>query len=162
MNDLNLPAHYSLYELDNAYKEAIQNLQVTDDGEVIGGEHLPFLKEARDQKIRNYAHMYLILETELEGIDKESKRIAAIKKAHVRKMEWLKQNLEVIVQPGEKFERVTWRKSKAIEVIDVDALPPEYVIQELTPIKSQLALALKRGEAINGCEIVERNHIQIK
>lgn len=161
---MNLPAHYTLYQLNDAYLNALYNLEIDENGEVIGGEHLELIKEERDQKIQNYAHMYLIWEAEIKAAEAEKKRIEAIRKSLERKMEWAKDTLSHIVMPGVKIGRVSWRESKALE-IDADAIdniPEEFIIHEITPIKSAIQRAIKGGAEIPGCEIITRQNIQIK
>ncbi len=160
----NLSGLYSLYELDHAYLEALNNLEIDENGEVIGGEHLALIKEARDQKLQNYAHMFLILKAHVEAAEKEKKRIEAIRKSWDSKMSWIKQTLSTMVMPGAKVGRISWRKSTALEISAefIDEIPPEYVIQELKPVKGLIQAAIERGEIIPGCEIIERQNIQIK
>lgn len=161
---MNKPAHHTLYELNTAYLEALNNMEVDENGEVIGGEHLELIKEERDQKIQNYAHMYLIWEAEIEAAEKEKRRVEAIRKSLDRKMEWVKNTLTHIVMPGQKIGRISWRKSEALEIGEeaLDHLPQELLKVEITPIKSAIQRAIKDGAEIPGCEIVTRQNIQIK
>lgn len=158
------PAHHTLYELNTAYLDALNNIEIDENGEVIGGEHLELIKEERDQKIQNYAHMFLIWKTEIEAVEAEKKRIESIRKSLDRKMEWAKNTLAHIVMPGAKIGRVSWRKSEALEISAdaIENIPEQFIIHEITPIKSAIQRAIKDGAEIPGCEIVTRQNIQIK
>ena len=57
---------------------------------------------------------------------------------------------------------VSYRKSTAVEITDLDALPFAYTVTEIKPDKERIAAALKNGETVPGAELVERNNIQIK
>lgn len=164
MMDVNLPAHYSLYQLNQAYLEALHNIEIDENGEVIGGEHLDLLKDAIDQKIQNYAHMYLIWETELEAVKKEKHRIESIRLSLETKMYWAKKSIQGMIEPGVKIGRISWRKSTALEIDEgvIDEIPAEYVVQELKPLKEQIKLALSKGEIIPGCRLITNQNIQIK
>lgn len=160
--DNNLPAHYSLYVLNDVYLNALRNLEIDENGEVVGGEHLQLLQDARDQKVRNYAHMVLILETELDAVKKEKDRIATIQSRIKSKINWLESNLKVIVKPGEKFERISWRKSKSLEIMNIDSIPEDCLIHEIKPDKDEITRRIKQGAEFDGCQLVEKLNIQIK
>ena len=58
---------------------------------------------------------------------------------------------------------IYWRKSTVVEIQTMtDSLPAEYVKIEKTPMKAEIKEALKCGEKIDGCFLVEKQNVQIK
>ena len=68
---------------------------------------------------------------------------------------------------GEKFQTakvaVSWRKSTAAEV-DESLCPEEYITTKVTtaPDKKAITAALKAGQEIPGCKLVERMNMSVK
>ena len=60
--------------------------------------------------------------------------------------------------------KVSFRRSKAVRVLDEAAVPAEYMTEMTTraPNKTAIAALLKTGTAVPGCELVERVNPSVK
>lgn len=130
-------------------------------------EQLEQLAIDRDEKIEACGIVMKQLASEVEAINAEIKslkaRANAKAKRHDRIAEYVKQTLQ-----GEKFETAkvafSYRKSQSVEVVNEEIVPDEWCRFETTrkPLKSEIKKALKGGEQIPGCVLVESMNLQIK
>lgn len=59
---------------------------------------------------------------------------------------------------------VSFRKSEAVKINDIDAIPNDYIVETITESPDKLAIkeAIKSGYSVPGCELVTNTNIQIK
>ena len=127
------------------------------------------LEMDRTTKIENIACWIKNLKSDAEAIKAEAKAMADRAKSAERKAESLKEYLEAALQ-GEKFSTakvaISWRRVQAVEVDDeeIAQLPEQYVRRKISvePDKTAIKDALKSGEIIEGCRLVERQSMSIK
>ena len=127
------------------------------------------LEMDRTTKIENIGCWIKNLKSDAEALKAEAKAMADRAKSAERKAESLKSYLEAALQ-GEKFQTakvaITWRKVQAVEVDDaeVEQLPEQYVRRKISvePDKTAIKDALKDGESIEGCRLIERQSMSIK
>ena len=153
----------TLYQIDAAIMACIDQ----ETGEIIDSEKLTELMIAREDKIEGVALWIKNLDSDILAYEAEKKafeeRIAAAK----RRRDGLKDWLTGVLQ-GEKFSTsrcfVTFRKSKAVEIVDEAALPEMFVRvkTERAPDKKAIGDALKKGTEVNGARLVENQSINIK
>lgn len=162
-----------LYDIDMQLEAAIDAAFDPETGELLDEaafERMEELQLARDAKIEGVALWVKNLTAEAEALEREEKAFAARKKAAKNKAESLKKWLGYALH-GEKFKTdrtaISWRKSVALEVnedaIDMQRLGPEFI--KLPPPelnKTAIKDAIKEGAIIPGCQLVERQNIQIK
>ena len=127
------------------------------------------LQIERDAKIENIACWIKNLKSDAEALKTEAKNMADRAKAAERKADSLKRYLAAALH-GEKFQSaraaISWRKSVSVEVDDaeVENLPEQYIRRKVSVEADKTAIkdALKAGEILEGCRLVESNNISIK
>ena len=127
------------------------------------------LQIERDAKIENIACWIKNLKSDAEALKAEAKNMADRAKAAERKADSLKRYLAAALH-GEKFQSaraaISWRKSVSVEVdeAEVENLPEQYIRRKVSVEADKTAIkdALKAGEILEGCRLVESNNISIK
>ena len=161
----------SLYEIDFRLESllllASGNFVDESTGEVLTKEMVDDLYMERETKIENCLLFVKNMNAEAEMIKAEIDNLTARMKACKAKAEWCK-NYVANALAGEKFKTakvsVTYRKSEAVElqglIIDV---PNQYLkFKEAELDKTAVKKAIKAGEEVPGCVLVERSNIVIK
>lgn len=130
-------------------------------------EQLEQLSIDRDEKIEACGIVMKQLASEVDAINAEIKALKARATAkanrHDRIAEYVKQTLQ-----GEKFETskvaFSYRKSQSVEVVNEKIVPDEWCRFETTrkPVKADIKKALKNGEQVPGCVLVESINLQLK
>lgn len=159
----------TLYEIKNEYLELINQV------EELNGEITPEIEEQlqiNQNELQNKAIAYhsVILAKDAFNmqIDNEIKRLQALKKRNNNLIDNLKNRLVGAVQMFGEFTVGTntfgLRKSERVEVGDVNSLPKEYKTVKVTEQanKTEIKKALKLGEEIKNCDIVESYNLKIK
>lgn len=152
--------------LDSLYEDPDENGEIQEDAFAI----LNDLIAQRDQKWESIALYIKEMIAEAEALKKEKQALEARQKRAEKKAENLKKYLtQSITEAGqERFEttrcQISFRKSVACIVKDEEAIPSPYRAPriEYKIDTKELTKALKRGEAIEGAYLEDRNNIQIK
>ena len=121
-------------------------------------------------KAGNYAKVIANIQSDSDAIDAEIKRLKAMKETKDRAVNRLKEALReaMMVSGIDKIEsplfKLSLRRSEAVEVDVVEALPNDFVTRKVvvTADKVSIKEAIKRGENITGARIVENFNLQIK
>lgn len=122
-------------------------------------------------KAENYGLVMKNLEAQVGGLDAEIKRLADRKATINNGIDRMKSNLQeiMIATDNKKFKTehfsFSTRKSTSVAIQCATAeLPDEFVVTKETksPDKRLIGAKLKAGESIYGCELVEKESIQIK
>lgn len=167
-------ANLTLYEL-TAEQERIETLLVEN-----GGELTPEIEaelngntEALTAKVDGYQHILARFEASEDALDKEIKRLTALKRTAQNAKKSLKSHLTFVMQEQglTRLEgalcKVSLRRSEAVELADdfiyqfddvlneASAKLPPYVTIEIKPSKTDIMTALKNGEVVNGAGMVE-------
>lgn len=140
----------------------------TESGEIIDLEAIAALEMERDKKLENLGCWYKNLLAEAEALKAQKNAFAEREKARRAKAESLKGFLGRYLN-GKKFETakvaMSFRKSEAVEfdakyIGDV----PEEFLKFKDPELDKVAVkkAIKAGETVPGCELVQRQNLQIK
>jgi hypothetical protein len=119
------------------------------------------------EKAYNYIGVIKMKEGEVVTLDKEIKRLQALKKKEEKTIEWLSNNLEFaaktfgIEQVG--TNKLKLRKSSSVFVADVNSLPKAYKVTKVTEQADKKAIkeALNAGEEIEGCSIITKETLKI-
>ena len=152
-----------IYEIDEAILECVDQ----ETGDILDINRLEALEMERDRKVSNVACWIKDLKAESEAIKKEIDNLSARRKADDNKIESLKRFLEWALN-GTKFKdercSISYRRSETVEVSKEaeEKLPDEFIKIERTVRKSELKDAMKLGFEFEGCQLVEKNNIQIK
>lgn len=155
----------SLYQLNNAYA---QLQQMIEDGQEGLEDTLASITDAVEEKLEAYAMVIKNIESDVEGIKSEEKRLAERRKIMENGITRMKQTIaETLQGSGQdkvKTEKFTFsfRKSSKVEVSDIDSLPQQFIKVERTISRSELAKALKAGEQIEGAQLVENQSLSIR
>lgn len=160
----------NLYWVDNAIYKLYDEFVDPETGEITDPEAFSKkyaeLNISREELIENTLLLYKNCVSDAAAIDEEIKSLKARKQALDKRIERLKADASRALG-GEKFTTakvaVTWRKSTAVEV-DCDTCPDEYMTVKttITPDKKAIAAALKAGEKIDGCKLVERMNMSVR
>lgn len=160
-----------LYEINEQLESLLMlesgNYVDTTTGEILTKEAVDALQMERETKIENCLLFVKNMNAEADMIKAEIDNLTARMKACKNKADWCK-NYVANELAGEKFKTakvaVTYRKSEAVElqglIIDV---PNQYLkFKEAELNKTAIKAALKAGEDVPGCVLVERSNIVIK
>lgn len=140
----------------------------TESGEIIDLEAIAALEMERDKKIENLGCWYKNLLADAEALKAQKNAFAEREKAAKAKAESLRGFLGRYLN-GKKFETakvaMSFRKSEAVE-FDAKCISdvPEEFLKFKDPELDKVAVkkAIKAGESVPGCELVQRQNLQIK
>lgn len=140
----------------------------TESGEIIDLEAIAALEMERDKKIENLGCWYKNLLSDAEALKAQKNAFAEREKAAKAKAESLRGFLGRYLN-GKKFETakvaMSFRKSEAVE-FDAKCIGdvPEEFLKFKDPELDKVAVkkAIKAGETVPGCELVQRQNLQIK
>lgn len=124
------------------------------------------------EKLEGYAMVIKEIESDVNGLDSEIKRLQARKKAYENNIARMKEAMTLAldtVEPDKngnkrlKTEKFTFsfRKSTSVQIVDETKIPEEFFKVERTISRSELTARLKEQE-IPGAELVEKQSLQIR
>jgi len=152
----------NLFDID---KEILSCVDM-ETGEIIDAEKLDALNMEKERKIRNIACWVKDLNAEADALKKEKEGFAAREKAARHKADSLKAYLSSYLggkaAKGDEYQ-ISFRESKAVDIVDENEVPAAYRIPQPDKIdKAGILTALKAGESVAGCTLIERKNIQVK
>lgn len=153
-----------LMNTDRLFKVSDDASVDTETGEVFDKEYLDNLPMEQEEKSRNVGLVIKNMSNDMEQIDKEIKRLTAMKKSTQSKIESLKSYILTYGCPV-KDVAVTIRFSKGRESVEVEKgvdLPAPFRKYTWTPNKTEIAKALKAGQEIEGCRLVRNPSVSVK
>jgi hypothetical protein len=142
-----------------------------------GGELTPELETAleinREQleaKGRGYGFVIKDVESELDAIDNEIKRLQALKQSRNKAIDLLKEKLSNAMQLFDVAEiktptlKINFRKSESVEIENPSLLDKKFMVVKTTeqPDKMAIKEAIKQGESVQGATISINYNLQIK
>jgi len=159
----------SLFKTNEKYKDIINTIyeaegELTEDIQA----QLALTLDDRDAKSIAYRETISDINAENEQISEEIKRLQALKNRNLNVVTALNKSLLKSVQLFGKYKVGTVsfssRKSQRVEVSKdvIDILPDEFKVITATPNKKAIKDALKSGDTINGCELIDCESISIK
>lgn len=161
----------NLFDISKALVAAWDAAVDPDTGEISEDSYsvIEQLEMERDAKIENVGCWIKNLEADAAAIKAEAKAMNDRAKAAEKKAEGLRSYLAAVLA-GEKWSSpkvaISWRKSVAVEIDEAELpeLPEQYVRRKVSVEADKTAIkeALKAGESIEGCRLVEKNNISIK
>lgn len=127
-------------------------------------------QEQLQAKAGNYAKVIANIQSDIDAIDQEIKRLKAMKESKDRAITRLKDALReaMLVSTIDKIEsplfKLSLRRSESVEVDIVEALPSQFINIKnvVTADKVAIKEAIKRGENITGARLIENFNLQIK
>jgi hypothetical protein len=131
---------------------------------------LALTEENFKDKAVSYSNIVKVLDYDVKSIDEEIKRLQDLKKKKSKAAETFETKLsEAMQQFGyDKIEtptrKLSFRKSEAIEVENVDIIPARYFNEKTTYTldKDRVKSVIKYGETIPGVHLVTKMNLQIK
>ena len=160
----------NLYWVDNAIYKLYDEFVDPETGELTDpdafAERYAELEISREEIIENTLLLYKNCVSDAEAIAAEIKTLKARQAALEKRADRLKADASDALN-GEKFQTakvaVSWRKSTAAEV-DESLCPVEYITTKVTtaPDKKAITAALKAGQEIPGCNLVERVNMSVR
>lgn len=159
----------TLFEIEQTYinlVEQLMNDEVTPELE----EALQIAENDLQTKGIAYANVIKQMDAECDIIDLEIERLTKLKKARENASNRLKERIKQAMILFDKSEiktpliKLSFRKSEAVIVHDVNQLPQMYKTIKVTeqPDKTKIKEAIKSGVDVIGCEIIENLNLQIK
>ena len=162
----------SLYEIDKAYMSALNNFTVDEEtGEVFfNDEEIQKLEDDFKNKADNIACYIKDLSALNDAIKAEKAELDARYKANDAKINrlrcYLSQSLEMREMRNLETPRnkLSFRKSTSVVISDEKLVPTQFIKTVVTEKVDKKAIsdALKKGELIEGCYLLESNNLQIK
>lgn len=160
-----------LYEINEALERLIEESVDPETGEIaIDIDALQGLQMAREEKLEGLAVYYKNLMSDASAIKAEIETLTSRMKSAEKKAEQIKAFLQIQLdgQPLKTSKvAVTFRTSKAVEVDEKafwawEGAGMYCTYPEPKISKKAITEALKQGEDVVGCELVERQSMTIK
>ena len=159
----------NLYEITKEYLEIKQILE-TEELTPELDQALMLNQNQLQSKGGGYAKMMANWQANVDGATSEMKRIKDYIEQEQKKIDRLKNAMlqSMLITGIEKLECEFWRfsvrRSEAVEVDLVEALPAEFINIKnvVTADKVAIKESIKRGENITGARIIENFNLQIK
>ena len=158
----------TLYEMSVAAQELLAMLEE----EIIDEQTFADTLEGMgaNEKVEGYCQILAELNADIGNIKSEIDRLTAKKKGIEHNIQWLKgQLLNFYISNGNKkitagTFTVSTRKSEAVAILDVDAIPDEFKVTKTTvaPDKTAIKEAIKNGVSVGGAELVVNENVQVK
>lgn len=119
-----------------------------------------------DNKLESLCRAVKNLEAEAEVYRDRAREWTAKARSLESRAEWLRSYLAHHIPAGEKWKRgdssISYRKSQAVNVTNLEEVPNEYRRIEISVAKSDAIRELKAGIIVPGLELVESYNIQVK
>lgn len=165
----------TLYEIDRGIEDILNRMFTEVDeetGEVSQDilDELDQMQAARAEKFDNIGAYIKNLEAEAAAIKAEMdnlKKRADSKKRHIDRLKEYVAN-SLLSNNEMKFEtsRVafSFRSSESVEILDEEKIPKKYMVKKISfaPDKTEIKKLLKSGQKIKGCELIQKQNLQIK
>ena len=158
----------TLYEINNEIYSLVKDAVDPETGEIneeLYGR-LEAMQAARDEKLENIGLLIKNLTAEAKACKEEAKAFSDRAKSCEGRAEWLKGYMDQVLQ-GQAFKtdrlQVSYRKSQVVEIDSGTLLDEEYLrFKDPEPDKVKIKEALKAGEVIDGCRLVDKLNMSIK
>jgi hypothetical protein len=161
----------NIFQIQNEYLQLIDKL-IQNEGELTPelDIELAINKEELQSKGVNYGFVVRQLESDIDIIDSEIKRLQGLKKVRNNAIERLKTNLKNAMELYEMTEikspiiKINFRKSESVEFTNLVDVPEDYFTIKVEKIPNKIAIkdAIKSGIEVPGACISINQNIQIK
>ncbi len=162
----------NLFEIDEQYQYILQLLEANE-GEITPEieEQLTINEEEFESKAASYRAMIMKWKADIAAAKEEEARIKAFKSSREKSIQRLADNLDYAMKHRnmDKLDMgvngsIGYRKSTVVNIIDESLIPKKYINEKITysPDKVSIKEVIKSGGEVKGCELVEKQNIQIK
>lgn len=158
----------TLYELQENYT----NIQMLIESGEYTAEELQFaidaVKDEIEKKLEGYAMIVKNLESDIEGLKAEEKRLAERRKSLENGVRRMKEAMQgVLIQTGSNSVKtskftVSLRKSTAVMIENEELIPEQFFRVKKEVNKSEISNWLKENKEIPGAKLVENQSLQIR
>lgn len=159
----------TLYNISNEQKAIMAEIEASEGeltDEIIA--KIEFNEVMFQEKAIDYGFVIKQFEDTSDVIAKEIKRLQELKKKADNNAERLRSRItEAMNQFGvsevkSDVLKLSFRKSKAVEIFDEALIEAKYIDFKPVPNKTEIKKALESGEDVQGARIVENQNLQIK
>lgn len=160
-----------IFEISKDYLNIIDQIE-TNEGEITPEIETALAINEGEIKQKSIAYVAVIksLESDVNTIDDEIKRLTALKKSRSNIVLNLKDRLSYalelfsIEEIKTELLKINFRKSKSVVVDDIDLLPETCKLTKVsvTPDKKMIKELIESGAKIEGAYISENRNLQIK
>lgn len=159
----------NLYQIEQQYLELAEQLET---GELTPAmeQQLYFTQEELQTKAIKYAYVIKDFENDTEAIDKEIKRLQALKESKTNALDRMKEAISNAMKLFniEKVEiatlKLSFRRSESVQIMNESEIPKKYIVEKTTytPNKNEIKKSIKAGENVAGTRLIENFNLQIK
>ena len=158
-----------LYEIDFKIRE-FWNKIIEQDGELTEEDIqiLESLEVAKDEKVKGYGVIIRETLSQIAMIKAETDRLNKLAKTMQNKVDWLTNRLSNFMGEHNMTEfksvevNITFRPSRQLEIQQGTNLAKKWLKVEYKPDKQAIKDFINAGGRVKGCQIVEKQNIQIK
>jgi hypothetical protein len=161
----------ALYQIEQEYMLLADEI-INNEGELTLDleQRLTINQSQLETKGKAYGYVIKDIESEIDVIDSEIKRLTALKKQRVNAVDKLKTSLSDAMQLFDLTEiktptlKINFRKSESVEVENINLLDTVYITSKevRTPDKESIKIAIKNGLEVTGATLKQNLNLQIK
>ena len=160
----------SIYELSEDFKAVSELADIAETEEELQAinDTLDAISAELDVKLENSAKFIKNLDADIDGLDKEIKRLMLIKKRKAALIERLKINCDNAMKLNNETTKkagtftFSYRKSEKTIVDDVNKLPDELKKIEYKPMAAEIKKYIKEHGSVDGARVEICMNLQIK
>lgn len=157
----------NLYELQGAYARIQAMIESGEEGLE---DTLESIEGALEEKLESYAMVIRNIESDVEGLEKEEKRLAERRKNMISGIQRMKANMQNAISStgekkiqGEKFTFTVQKNPPSLNIVDDKAIPVEFVkVETVRNIDKKALLAKAKIEEVPGVEIKQGESLRIR
>lgn len=161
----------ALYQIEQEYMILADEI-INNEGELTPEleDRLMINQDQLEAKGKGYGYIIKDIESEIDAIDVELKRLAALKKQRTNAVDKLKTSLSEAMQLFDISElktptlKINFRKSESVDISDLNLLELEYKKVTITETADKTAIkdAIKNGIQVTGAVLKTNLNLQIK
>lgn len=164
----------NLYEISREVLNAMESLEVDENGEILSTARLDELKEPFEEKCDNIACFIKGIKAEADALKAEEDKLSGRRRVLERKADRLKRYLADAMQTVGTVKVVTARAEISFRKSNTVELDDEFIgwaavrrkdllsFKDPLPNKTEIKKAIGAGEDIKHAAIIERKNLQIK
>ena len=157
-----------LFELTQSYQQVLEIAEQLD-AETLK-DTLDSINDAVEQKVENTAFVVKQLEANISVIDKEIKRLQAMKGTQTNNIKSLKLYLQESMEKvgldkvqGKLIKIAIQNNPQSVEVLNENVIPKNYFVEQKPQLdKKALLTDLKGGVQVDGVEIKQSRSLRIR
>ncbi|KGR88698.1 siphovirus Gp157 family protein [Lysinibacillus odysseyi] len=157
----------TIYEIADKYKFIQQMIEEGADPEVFA-EALKAIDGEAAEKLEAYAMVIKNVDSDINGLDAEIKRLQERKKSMQNNVANMKEVMGMLLKTVEgnrlKTDKFTFsfRKSTKVVIDNIDMIPEDFVRKLYDVNKTDLKKYMERGAIVNGARLLENQSLSIR